>query len=636
MPILKYLFLVICGYALLGTVHLFAYDTDAESKMDSIISNSDAVVLSEENVIRIMNDSEAEHRVRRRILIKNEAGERYCRVRINTSQFVLVDDIEGTLYDLQNEIIKELDEDDIEENALSPRDVLYMDQTSKYFSLTHISYPYIIEYSYVRELKSLFFLPDWYPQMDIPVLVSDYKLILEENIKVNTYMKGMNIKPEITLEDENKVYTWNAKNIEPRLLEDNMAPEDHYQKFMLLAPSEFVLGDYHGSFSSWESMAKWYFDLAAGRYELPENAVLEIKEMIKNVEDEKQIIKLLYTHLQEKTRYVAIYLDVGGWQPHSASTVYKNRYGDCKDLSTLMVSMLDVAGIKAYPALALTRGMGTVYDEFPSNQFNHCIAVVPMKEDTIYLECTADFVDLDDMPYNIEGIKVLLIKKEGGKLIRTPQSGPNQNMWTSILDGSLENNGDLQFSSRIRTTGNQKNFYKLRFGFQKAKDVLLFLQKLYGRYFSSPDITDYAYKELDVGERPLELTTKGKFKKFGSIIGNRILFDPNILNQILDRNIPDEKKRSFDIYMNYPYLDVDTVSIKLPAGYVLEAAPEACELTEPFAAYNSSYDFKDGILVYTRRIEYTKNRIDVGQYDQYRNFIKRVSKSDQAKFIFKK
>ena len=153
---------------------------------------------------------------------------------------------------------------------------------------------------------------------------------------------------------------------------------------------------------------------------------------------------------------------------------------------------------------------------------------------------------------------------------------------------------------------------------------------------------DASFKYLNIEifeileEEPLELKTEGKYKKFGSTIGKRIFLNPNILNQIRDENIPDEEERSLDVYFNYPYLDVDTVSIKLPAGYKLEAAPEAYELVDSFARYVTSYSFNDGILLYTRRIEYTTNRVNVENYDNYRKFIKTVSKSDQSKFIFKK
>ena len=39
---------------------------------------------------------------------------------------------------------------------------------------------------------------------------------------------------------------------------------------------------------------------------------------------------------------------IGGWQAHYAGDIYRNRYGDCKDKTTLLISMLQAVGIRAY------------------------------------------------------------------------------------------------------------------------------------------------------------------------------------------------------------------------------------------------------------------------------------------------
>ena len=49
--------------------------------------------------------------------------------------------------------------------------------------------------------------------------------------------------------------------------------------------------------------------------------------------------------------YVGVAFGVGRYQPHAASEVLTNQYGDCKDKHTLLASLLAAAGIKAYPVL---------------------------------------------------------------------------------------------------------------------------------------------------------------------------------------------------------------------------------------------------------------------------------------------
>ncbi|NJM26365.1 MAG: hypothetical protein HC859_13660, partial [Bacteroidia bacterium] len=87
---------------------------------------------------------------------------------------------------------------------------------------------------------------------------------------------------------------------------------------------------------------------------------------------------------------MSIQLGIGGWQPFEASVVDKNGYGDCKALSNYAVAMLKEAGIKGYYCLVQAGEEPAKLDPmFAENHFNHIIVAVPLKQDTVWLECTS-------------------------------------------------------------------------------------------------------------------------------------------------------------------------------------------------------------------------------------------------------
>ena len=54
------------------------------------------------------------------------------------------------------------------------------------------------------------------------------------------------------------------------------------------------------------------------------------------------------------------------------------QYGDCKDKTTLLISMLNLVGIKAYPVLISVAPHERVDTTLPLlSQFNHMIAAIP-------------------------------------------------------------------------------------------------------------------------------------------------------------------------------------------------------------------------------------------------------------------
>ena len=65
----------------------------------------------------------------------------------------------------------------------------------------------------------------------------------------------------------------------------------------------------------------------------------------------KDKARAILEYIQDNFRYVSMSLGPYSLEPHPTDQVFKNKYGDCKDLSLLCVAMLKVAGIDAHIAL---------------------------------------------------------------------------------------------------------------------------------------------------------------------------------------------------------------------------------------------------------------------------------------------
>ena len=626
--------------ALLFFISAFSQEKNNNLKSinELLLEKEDAIILSDENVCKVKNIDELEYSSKVKIQINNKKGEEYNRIILGESDFIKIENIKATIYDLEGNKIKKLKNDDIQESTLSPDYILYNKNKNKWFELSHFNYPYIIEYSYKQKIKSLFFWPDWYPQSDIPVLSSSYKLILKEPIKYKTLTMGLENSPSRSKENGDSVFIWQTTNISARVVEDFMPPENKQQMWLLFAPEEFHLGDSYGSLQTWDSVAEWYRQLAKDRYNLPLEAQNHILDLTKNEPDLYEKIRILYKYLQSQMRYVAIYMDIGGWQPHSASSTFNNCYGDCKDLTTLMIAMLDAINIKAYPALALTRDRGIVYDEFSTNQFNHCIAFVPLQNDTLWLECTADFLDIKEIPYSIRGIKTLVVKENEGKIIQTPATSSSRNRWLSFIEGNLLLPNSINIKSQILTTGLQKSYFKTLFEYGKSEDEIIALQNLFTKHVPNLTINQFNFEETGQLEKIIKINFDGIYKRAFSKSGNRIFINPNFFNRKTSKNIPDEKieERKFAIHFSYPYQDIDTVKIGLPIGYTLEAAPKEIELDHSFARYKITYKFDEQTLFYIREFEYKTNHFSKEIYQEFLSYLKTVVKTDKAMFVFKK
>jgi hypothetical protein len=103
-----------------------------------------------------------------------------------------------------------------------------------------------------------------------------------------------------------------------------------------------------------------------------------IAGIIKDIQDKEsslsaQIEKLIQL-IQDECRYLSLNLELGGYVPTSPSVVARRRFGDCKDLSFLLVNLLKKFEVPARPVLVNTFLKKTIGDLLPMpSLFNHVV-----------------------------------------------------------------------------------------------------------------------------------------------------------------------------------------------------------------------------------------------------------------------
>ncbi|MBW8308879.1 MAG: DUF3857 domain-containing transglutaminase family protein [Candidatus Paracaedibacteraceae bacterium] len=91
---------------------------------------------------------------------------------------------------------------------------------------------------------------------------------------------------------------------------------------------------------------------------------------------EDQIVACL-DYVQRRIRYVSFSEPVHFRRPYPVEQTIENGFGDCKDKSLLLVAMLEVLGIEAFPAL-----VNSTYPDYPSHTlptgsaFNHVVVFI--------------------------------------------------------------------------------------------------------------------------------------------------------------------------------------------------------------------------------------------------------------------
>ena len=585
-----------------------------------------------EVTFRIAGLNKATLNVHKIIEVLNERGRDYGTVVLPENSFVQVKKIQAQIYDQSGREIRRLKGQDVRTTQVSPGYELYSDTRYKHFRLTALEYPYTIDMRYEIQYKSLFFWPDWYPQADVPVKKAIYRLVLDFPVEFKWLARGVDVEPEVRKKPRGQEQLWVLENIPPRKEEPFMPPEADVQMAVYFVPGMFGFGGKVYTSQTWEDFGRFYLELSRLCYGLNTQAVNQIEPLLQQANP----VNALYGFLQDYTRYVAIEIGIGGWQPTRADEVFRNRYGDCKDLSTLMISMLQHAGQRAYPVLLLTRDKGRIRPELPSSQFNHVIVMVPAEKDTVWLECTADFLPPGDLPPNSEDADGMVVTETGSFLIRTPLSSAQENTWYTRLQAMINSDRSLEIEGNMRFMGNYAYHYRNRFNYEKSSEQRERLHYLIAEFAPHFILRQFRFENLDRQfEKPLMVQFRGKISRYLRGSGKRLFLKPSLIHRIEANRYQQDEKRVFPVYFGPPRTLIDSLAFVLPENYSIEAAPDTLEINNAFLVYRFQHYQKGDTLWVYRYYERRVKEIPVSAYEDWLADMKRIDRQDNSSFILK-
>lgn len=624
--------LVFCGSAVFAADPKFPVSDIPEE----LKKNADVVFRQDQMTFTISSRSKASLHVYEVVTIFNEKGKRYATKVIGYDKLSKITSLRAVAYDAAGNVLKKLKSSEVFDQSAFDGFSLYSDNRLKIAELTQGGYPYTVEFEYDIEYKYLFMIPGYVllPEERMAVQHSSYELIYPKELKPR--FKTLNLEKQATvsvLKDGSESTRWDFENVKPVKFEPNGPSHADLVTSIMTAPSTFEFDGYRGTMNSWDEFGIWIRSLNTGRNTLPEETKQKILQLTAGKKTTEEKVKVIYEYMQNRTRYVSIQLGIGGFQPFEASVVDQTGYGDCKALSNYMVSMLEVAGIKAHYALIRAgRGAAEMRKEFPSSQFNHAIAAVPNGNDTLWLECTSQTNPFGYMGTFTGDREALLITDAGAQVVQTPSYPEELNTQNRSAEVFITRTGDA--SAKIKTV-----YAGLQYENSNLDAILNNQYDQQKRWvmnttdIPSFDVTSFKFENKKDKVPSAIVTLDLSLRKFASVSGKRVMLTPNLMNR--SKYIPEKlETRKTDIVEDFGYIDSDTIRYHIPEELYPEVLPQPVKITSPFGEYESTYSLDQGLVVYTRKIKINKGRFPATAYPEFVDFYKSISRADNAKLVF--
>lgn len=598
-----------------------------------LLKDANAVVRMDYTLFELKSKNKATETRKYAITILNNNADSYAQFREYYDDFTKIKSIKGVIYDKNGKVIKKFKKKEVHDVSAVSNISLIEDTRMKYIEVLQNNYPFTIEFQFKKEYSGLLSYPRWIPVGGYKIAVEQSTYIAEipNKLGMRYMVKNFSNEPEISSEDDSKIYTWTVENFQAIDSEPYSPDYRNFLPMVYVSPNEFEFDGYSGNMETWESFGKWLKGLEEGRDELKKETVQKVNKLVAGVENDEEKVKIIYEYLQSKTRYISIQLGIGGWQPFKAEEVDKNGYGDCKALSNYTHAMLKAIGIKSYNAsIGAGRGHPSFDPDFPSMGFaNHQILCVPLENDTIWLECTSQ-----DNPYGFMGSftddrNALLYTEDGGKIVRTTRYPQEVNTQSRIAKVKIDTKGNARANIVTKYRGLQyENVqYQFRRNEKEQKEELF-------ENLDIPNMEIENFKYSQVKNRIPEATEEInlEIKNYASVSGKRIFIPFNILNK-RKKTPPKVKNRKTDVVINMAFIDTDEIIYEVPSYYKVEHLPKSVNFDSDFGSYSATVSKEENQITYVRTLKFNKNTYPAERYDDLLKFYKKIVKADKMKLV---
>lgn len=330
---------------------------------------------------------------------------------------------------------------------------------------------------------------------------------------------------------------------------------------------------------------------------------------------DRQKAQHLYEWVQKNMHYVAFEIGLGGWIPREADTVCRKMYGDCKDMSSLLVQMGRMAGLKTYFAWIGTTLKPYTFEETPvPNVSNHMICALKLGNEWLFMDGTHSNLPFGANRDDIEGKEAMIaIDRDHYQIVTIPIVDAEKNVVTdsAYVRVSDVNDNDLKGHLKIKMTGYEA--WNLGYALQsltKEKDEREKVVKaISARGTDKFMLDDYKLKIRDTGNRDIIISGNFTVGNYVHHLKKDVIVNMNLLRNFEDDYI-DTNGRKAAWYHDHKSIKKEVVVMEIPKGYKVSYLPKSTsgKLGDMWS-YNISYRTDGKTITLTK--EYKLNTLTV-------------------------
>ena len=475
-------------------------------------------------------------------------------------------------------------------------------------------------------------------QVSEPVVWAQFELKIPKGWLLHT---STQYAEPVSLSELDNRYVWTAENLAYR-------PDEPYIPAWSLLARRVSVGCYDPeadrvhSHADWQSVAQWVNKLHIGACASDDNIREQVDQVCSGPSTPAEKLQAIAAFVRDEIRYVAIEIGAGRFQPRAASSTLFNKYGDCKDKTTLMRSMLAVVEIQSEAVLA--RVGRPVDPEYPSPfQFNHVIVGIDLAtvsdwpaspgavvDGWLYFDPTDESTRLGMLPASLRGAYLLRTSPSDTGVCLTPSLSPADKR--RCYRAKAELRPDYSMTAEVTVTdyglwgGDSEYDYRTT----SVVDLTERWQERFSDMMQNPTLSNLATGDgADSAWISFHLEGEGLV----AVAGDFLMLKTDIFHADLPDDLTDAE-RQHPISFGSPDEYITRVSWRLPEGWSVDGTPESFVDTCHLAAIDSR-TVVDTTVQLDTRVTYFGGILEPDRYRETQTFNKSMRAAYRTRTFLK-
>lgn len=417
-------------------------------------------------------------------------------------------------------------------------------------------------------------------------------------------------------------YRWEYNHVEPLINEDALVDELDLYAYIMTS-----------TMKDWSKVVQWYQDKTYRRLET-NYEILEILDSIidKDMNKTDKVIAV-YDYITKSVKYSYVAFLQSNYTPKRPGLTCSSGIGDCKDVATLMITMLRELDIEAYYVLVKSNQYDHE-DMLPSLYFDHVIVGYILDNEMHYTDLTTDYYPYNSLVGMDVGAVGLVIKGGVTETIRLPNDHLNTKKNTTKIKSEVILKEDRSMHMTINATYPGNAGGDLRETFSRMSDEErrnYIIDNTGDGKFDHLELINYEINNLNELEQPLKIDYEFEAFAYSDEVMGLMIFSAPYTTNITYHPIFSTDRRHNDIDLSQ-ITKIQPVSQELtivfPKGYSLAKKQKNISLLSEFGHYEVSFSSNEKGMIIEKDQHFLQHIIPFSKFEALREYYFKILEAD--------